>query len=260
MARILVGTSGFIYKHWSDGVFYPPHLPQSQWFGHYRRFFDTVEINFSFYRLPAAAAYRSWRARTAPDFIFAIKGSRFISHIKRLKDCREPLRVYFSRAVHLREKLGVVLWQLPPFFKKDIPRLEEFMDELRPYRYRHCFEFRHASWFDDDTFRTLSARNYSLCHAHPSVAKDFPMTADYVYIRRHGRKGGGYSNAFLKKDAEAIRKWTKQGKDVYIYFNNDAEGNAIRNAFTLKRLLNLPIELESPGDPRWEPASAKIAA
>jgi uncharacterized protein YecE (DUF72 family) len=161
MARILVGTSGFIYKHWSDGVFYPPHLPQSQWFGHYRRFFDTVEINFSFYRLPAAAAYRSWRARTAPDFIFAIKGSRFISHIKRLKDCREPLRVYFSRAVHLREKLGVVLWQLPPFFKKDIPRLEEFMDELRPYRYRHCFEFRHASWFDDDTFRTLSARNYS---------------------------------------------------------------------------------------------------
>jgi uncharacterized protein YecE (DUF72 family) len=147
MAEIWIGTSGYYYKHW-QGVFYPLKLPQRKQLEYYSQFFDTVELNVTFYRLPQEKAFLSWYERTPKDFLFTIKGSRFITHIKRLKDCTEPVKRFFEKASLLKEKLGMILWQLPPNFKCNLNRLKDFLDALYPYTdYHHTFEFRHPSWF-----------------------------------------------------------------------------------------------------------------
>lgn len=224
--KAFVGTSGFMYRHWAGGVFYPPKLPQKKWLEFYAEHFRTVELNVAFYRLPSEDAFRSWYKRTPDNFSFALKGSRFITHVKRLKDCGEPLRLYFRRARLLREKLSVVLWQLPPRFKKDASRLSDFVRALKNYRsVRHAFEFRDATWFDAEVYELLGALDMAVCMADwPCYGVKVPETAGFAYLRRHGPRGDGlyagcYSEEELRRDAQRIRQWLSEGRDVYVYFH-----------------------------------------
>ena len=242
--KIFIGTSGYHYNHWREGIFYPQKLPQRQELEYYSQFFNTVELNVTFYRLPQTKAFLNWYKRTPPNFIFAVKGSRFITHIKRLKDSEVPLAQFFERALFLKEKLGVVLWQLPPKFSCDLKRFKSFLENLKPYgKLRHVFEFRHPSWFILEVYEIIKAFKMSVCYADwpgldVSISCDFP----FIYIRRHGPVGkrlytGCYSLEEIKKDAIFIKKCLKKGKDVFIYFNNDAFGYAVKNALELKRLI-----------------------
>jgi len=241
MKKIYIGTSGFLYEHWGGGVFYPRQLRQKDWLQHYCKYFDNVELNVTFYRLPTAEAFLGWYKKTPKNFTFAVKGSRFITHIKRIKDCKEPLKLFFSRAKNLKEKLGVVLWQLPPSFKADAKRLEKFLIDLKKYKYRHAFEFRNKTWLCDEVFKMLKKYNASLCLSdYPGCVIEGPITADFVYVRRHGISslyGGCYSREMLQQDAANIKKWRRQGKTVFEYFNNDACGYAVRNALELKDIV-----------------------
>ncbi|MDA8169817.1 MAG: DUF72 domain-containing protein [Nitrospiraceae bacterium] len=237
---INIGCSGFSYDHWR-GVFYPEGLAKSKWLGFYTRKFSTVELNVTFYRLPRASTFMKWHDETPPGFRISVKGSRFITHVKRLKDPREPLGRFFERIRPLDGKMAVVLWQLPPTFKADIGRLEIFAEELAPYEARNAFEFREESWVrNEKVIGLLSKKGFGLCMADwPPFVNDLPVTADFVYIRRHGHGtyGASYSRAELEEDARRIRKYSRMGKEVFIYFNNDIEGYAPRNAEELKGML-----------------------
>ncbi|MCD5401305.1 DUF72 domain-containing protein [candidate division NPL-UPA2 bacterium] len=241
---IYIGTSGYAYKHWGGGVFYPEKLSQKNWLEFYAQHFKSVELNVTFYRLPVKSAFQGWQRRTHPDFSFAVKGSRFITHIKRLQDIEDSLKILFARAKSLEKKFSVVLWQLPPKFKVNVERLKTFLKCLGKYKYtRHAFEFRNESWFCSEVFQALKDADMSLCLADwPRFEVDVPDTASFVYLRRHGATGelysGCYSETQLSKDARGIKKWQNQGKDVYIYFNNDAHGWAVKNALTLSKMLN----------------------
>jgi uncharacterized protein YecE (DUF72 family) len=243
---ILIGTSGYNYPHWWNGAFYPSHLPQRKWLEFYSDYFDTVELNVSFYRLPKKEVFGGWYKRTPERFSFAVKGSRFITHIKRLKDCREPLSLLLDNASLLKEKLGVILWQLPPRFKFQKERLEEFGVLLstlpRSKTIRHAFEFRDESWFCQEAFRILGEFNFAFCIAHGSGLPYMErVTSNFVYLRFHGGEllyGSNYSDKELKGWAEKIEGWEKKNKTVFVYFNNDAYGFAIKNALTLKKLVS----------------------
>ncbi len=179
-------------------------------------------------------------------FCFAVKASRYLTHMKKLKDQRDPIRRMLLRARHLDGTLGPVLFQLPGFFRADLDRLDAFLLALDRQRYvrplRSVLEVRHASWLDDAVIKRLASANVALCfHDWRDMPVTEPVTADFVYVRRHGtspkKYHGSYSDAMLRKDARAIRAWRRRGLDVYVYFNNDFEGHAWRNALTLKRLL-----------------------
>lgn len=246
-AKVYIGTSGYSYEHWADDVFYPKGLPKDKWLEFYVKYFKSTELNVTFYRLPLKVAFAGWDKRTPKDFAFAIKGSRFITHIKRLKDCQKPLELFFDRADPLKNKLSVVLWQLPPKFLAKPDRLINFIGQLKKFKHiRHAFEFRDKSWFSGEVYEILRKSNMAICIAdYPKFAKELPLTADFAYIRRHGGGtslyAGCYSNAALKKDAAKIKKLLKDGIDVYIYFNNDAMGYAVKNAQTLQRFLKKDI-------------------
>lgn len=244
MPKVYTGTSGYNYDHWSDGVFYPKRLPQKKRLEYYCKFFDTVELNVTFYRLPKEDVFSNWYKRTPSSFMFSLKGSRFITHIKRLKDPSESLRLFFSRIALLKDKVDVILWQLPPRFKIDKERLSKFVSSLGQIlksEIRHTFEFRDESWICRDVSDILGDNNIALCMADwPPFNNDLPLTADFVYIRRHGVSGrysSCYSKRELQNDAKRIKAWLKKNKDVYIYFNNDACGYAVENAMTLKELM-----------------------
>ncbi|MBM4322092.1 MAG: DUF72 domain-containing protein [Deltaproteobacteria bacterium] len=243
--RIFIGTSGYNYPHWWNGVFYPSDLPQRKWLEFYAEYFNTVELNVTFYRLPKKEVFEGWYKRTPKGFSFVIKGSRFITHIKRLKDCREPLSLLFDNASPLKEKMGAVLWQLPPRFNFQKETLEEFCVLLstlpRSKLLRHAFEFRDESWFCQDVFRILEEFKFSFCIAHGSGPPLIDrITGDFVYLRLHGGEvlhGSSYSEKELKGWAEKIEGWMKKKKDVFVYFNNDAYGSAVKNGLTLKKLV-----------------------
>ncbi len=189
MPRQWIGCSGFNYPHWK-GNFYPEGLPQKKWLQHYCTVFNTVELNVTFYRLPKESTFEKWYAETPADFGFSIKGSRFITHIKKLIDPEAPLKLFFKNAMQLKEKLMIVLWQFPPGFKIDPARLNTFLNLLEPYRVRHAFEFRNESWIARETIEMCTEKNVALCLADwPVFAGGLPLTADYVYIRRHGHAG-----------------------------------------------------------------------
>jgi uncharacterized protein YecE (DUF72 family) len=246
MARVFVGTSGYNYRHWWNGVFYPKTVPQKGWLEFYSQFFETVELNVTFYRLPNRKTFEGWYQRTPGNFLFSIKGSRFITHVKRLKDCQEPLEAFFDHALGLKEKLNVILWQLPPTFKLNLARVREFCSLLggifASNPVRQAFEFRHGSWFCPEVYGILEKHNFSLCLAHSSVLPSVERTtAEFVYIRFHGGEslyGSNYSEGELRDWSERIGGWHKEGLDVYSYFNNDAFGFAVKNALTLRELLN----------------------
>lgn len=240
MPRANIGCSGFLYPHWRDS-FYPRGLPQRRWLEYYSGRLSTVELNVTFYRLPEKEAFRKWHGETPAGFTFSLKGSRFITHVKRLKSPAGPVGLFMERALALEEKLAVILWQFPANFKKDASRLEEFLGALRPYGMRHAFEFRNETWIDKEIASLLKGEGQGLCMADwPPFVDDLPVTAGFVYLRRHGR-GGGYDTCYsteeLRGDAARIRKYLRGRRDVFVYFNNDAFGYAPRNALELKEML-----------------------
>jgi len=243
--KIFIGTSGFVYDHWSNGVFYPPDIPKTKWFEYYSQYFNTVEINSTFYRLPSLKTFSNWYNRTPKDFVFVLKGSRYITHIRKLTDCLEPVKTFFKMAKALKEKLVMVLWQLPPGFSKDKFKLNDFSILLKRFLpILNVFEFRNKSWFCREIYDFLQDNNLGLCHTDwPGIPKDLPLTSSFLYLRRHGSQGSyssSYSSRELKSDASKILKHNKHGKEAFVFFNNDAYGYAIKNAMTLKDIIGLP--------------------
>ena len=240
--HVLIGTSGYVYRDWR-GRFYPPTLPGVEWLSYYARHFPTVELNNPFYRLPTAAMFRAWRDAVPSDFVFAVKASRFLTHIKRLNNPAAPLRLLLTRARSLGSTLGPVLFQLPPQFHANPERLDRFLAALARQRLiprlRAVLEVRHASWLEPGIFRRLADANVALAfHDSKRQAVTAPVTADFVYVRRHGYGvTGNYTRRVLAADARAIRRWRAEGRDVYVYFNNDWRAFALRNAATLRELL-----------------------
>jgi uncharacterized protein YecE (DUF72 family) len=238
MATARVGCSGWQYKHWK-GDFYPARLPQTRWLEYYAARFDTVEINNSFYRLPSEQAFASWRDRAPGRFCYAVKASRFLTHMKKLKDPAAPLELFFSHAQHLRPALGPVLYQLPPHWPLNLERLREFVAML-PRGQRHAIEFREPSWYDRKVFEALQAHDVGLC-LHDMAGSESPRlrTAPFVYVRFHGpsRYAGTYPDAALRPWAEWLAAQQREGADVYAYFNNDIGGHAPRDAVRLRTML-----------------------
>ena len=249
-----VGTSGWVYRHWANGVFYPAGLPTSRWFAHYASVFDTVEINNTFYRLPSEAAFDRWREQAPPGFVYAVKANRYLTHFRRLADCAEPLERFLERALRLGSALGPILYQLPPRWKANPDRLEEFatllagMDQARGLQ--HVFEFRDPRWFVEPVRDVLVRHRLSFCIYHlPEVPCPPWVTGPIVYLRFHGagvRYGGRYSGEDLATWAGLVRDLgagTKPGtgdaagRPLYVYFNNDADGHAVANALELRALL-----------------------
>lgn len=240
--RVYVGTSGWHYEAWK-GPFYPPGLRTEEMLGFYCRRFRTVEINNSFYRLPSAETFRQWRETVPGDFLFAVKGSRFITHMKKLKDPREPLELFLGRARELGEKLGPVLFQLPPRWRVNAARLADFLEAL-PSGYRYAFEFRDESWFTDEVYAVLREHGAAFCiYDLDRRLSPLAVTCGFVYVRLHGPNGpyqGSYDDEALSAWARRIRAWLAEGKDVYCYFDNDQYGYAALNALSLKSLVEDP--------------------
>lgn len=237
--HVRVGTSGWSYRHWRK-VFYPEQLPQRQWLSHYAAEFDTVEVNTTFYHLPRESTMESWRERAPDGFIYALKAGRFITHTQELKNAQEAVEEFIRRARLLREHLGPILYQLPPRFKQDLGRLEDFL-QLLPLDLISVFEFRDESWCREDTFELLA--NYDACfcsHDMPGLYTPRRGTGPAAYVRFHGparRYAGAYSEDTLEEWAEWMAIQWEAGRSVYAYFNNDIGGHAVRDAKKLLRAL-----------------------
>lgn len=237
--RERVGCSGWQYRDWR-GRFYPDDLPQSRWLEHYARTFDTVEINNSFYRLPTREAVVGWRSRAPRDFLFAVKASRYLTHLRKLKDPADPLELFFDRARLLRRHLGPVLYQLPPRWRANPERLRLFLTEI-PRDVRQVIEFREPDWYSSDSFDALERSGVALClHDMPGSAPPRIAVGPFVYVRFHGttaKYSGRYSDKQLAEWAAWLVGQLDTGRDVYAYFNNDRNGHAVQNALTLRRMI-----------------------
>ncbi len=234
--KAYVGTSGWNYRGWKD-TFYKG-VPQKDWLRFCAERFTAVEINATFYRQQEKATFEKWRNQTPPGFRFAVKGNRYLTHNKKLKDPEEPVGREKERASALGEKLSAVLWQLPGNFSKNLERLIGFAEALSQWsEVRHAVEFRHPSWFDDEIAGSLKEYGLAVCL---SDAADWPMwdrvTTDLVYVRLHGHTrtyASAYSIGHLQSWADRIHGWLKMEYDVHVYFDNDTEGAAPRNALQL---------------------------
>ncbi len=245
-SQLWIGTSGWVYQHWTN-LFYPAQLPSNQQLSFYAEHFPTVEVNFSFYRLPEKAVFETWRSQTPEGFLFAVKGSRYLTHMKKLKDPQEPLARLIERASGLQEKLGPILFQFPHTWLLNIERLQAFLELLATYpQQRYTFEFRHPSWLTPQVYNLLERVGAALClPVSPDVPLDISLTAPWTYIRMHrGEFGTGYSEAELSTWAARISSFLAQAIDVYVYFNNDPDGHAIRDAERLQALLSNRIPNE----------------
>jgi uncharacterized protein YecE (DUF72 family) len=239
--RIWIGTSGYVYRHWRKGAFYPAGLPAREELAYYASRFPTVELNNPFYRLPTAEMFTRWRDITPDDFQYAVKASRFITHVKRLRNVADEVALFMERAEHLGPKLGPILFQLPPNQQLDISRLREFLPLLSP-RHRWVLEFRHPSWHATEVYRLLADHEVALCiPVGGGLGPDRITTAAFTYLRMHrGQEPrGGFSPDELKAWAAQVQALSSVGKDVYVYFNNDWEAFAIRDAMTLRELLGI---------------------
>ena len=235
-----IGCSGWQYKHWR-GDFYPAELPQSAWFAHYARTFDTVEINNSFYRLPETSTFARWREQASRRFLYAVKASRFLTHMKKLKDPDEPIARFFERARYLGPTLGPILYQLPPNFPLNLERFETFLAKL-PRAHQHTVEFRETSWYDERVYELLRRYGVALClHDMEGSATGPMVVGPFIYVRfHHGTKkyGGRYSDERLATWAGWLAARRQEGLDVYAYFNNDTGGHAPRDAVRLRALVH----------------------
>lgn len=234
---VRIGTSGWHYGHWA-GPFYPPDLPKDKWLEYYAQRFDTVEINNTFYQLPREETFRNWRKQAPAGFLFTVKANRYITHIKRLKDPQEVLDRFFERVRLLKKNLGPILYQLPPSLHKDLARLELFI-ELLPKSNFAVFEFRHESWYCEDTYKLLDKFNVGFCiHDLSGLESPRVVTGDIIYVRFHGTTGrysGCYSKPMLGNWAKWLKDHAKDVHSIYVYFNNDACAYAVSNAKTLKK-------------------------
>lgn len=244
MAKIYIGTSGWIYSHWT-GKFYPPGLPSKDKLKYFSQHFKTTEINYSFYHLPRASTYQNWYNQTPKDFLFAVKASRFITHVKRLKGVKKAWQQFLENALNLKDKLGPILFQLPPSFKADaenIKRLEDFLKLItKNHKLKYVFEFRHKTWCELRIYNLLKKYNIAWVIADsPRYPKVEVITSHFVYVRMHGPSqlfNSKYNSKQLGLLAKKIKQWSKR-RDVYVYFNNDFEGYAIENAKTLLNLVS----------------------
>jgi uncharacterized protein YecE (DUF72 family) len=239
MSVIHIGTSGYHYKHWL-GAFYPLDLSVAEMLTFYSRYFDTVEINNSFYRLPSSSAFEGWYKATPDNFCFAVKASRYLTHMKKLKDPESGLSNFLPRTLTLKEKLGPIVFQLPPRWRADPARLEEFLTAL-PGGHRYSFEFRDPSWHTKAVYDLLKRYNAAFCiYELAGFQSPLELTADFSYTRLHGPKEkayqGSYTRSSLVEWADRICAW-RSLKAAYIYFDNDEAGYAAQNAMELKSLL-----------------------
>jgi uncharacterized protein YecE (DUF72 family) len=237
--QIRIGTSGWVYQHWK-GVFYAEDCPPRRWLECYAESFDTVEVNSTFYHTPPLSGVEGWYQRTPPGFLFAVKGSRFITHTKRLGDCAEALGLQRERLAPLREKQGPVLWQLAPNFTAEAARLAGFL-ALRTAEERWALEPRHESWFTEEIYALLREHNCCLVWGDsPRWPLEKVVTADFIYARFHGRPtiyATGYTEAELEAWREDLERAAEGTRDIFAYFNNDYHGYAVQNAPVLRRLL-----------------------
>jgi uncharacterized protein YecE (DUF72 family) len=238
--KAYIGTSGWNYKSWREDFY--ADTPQKQWLRFCAERFTAIEVNATFYRLQPQSTFEKWRDETPHGFPFAIKGHRYVTHNKKLLEVEEPVIRCRDSASPLGKRLAALVWQLPAFLKKNIERLEQFLKTLRHWETtRHAIEFRHKSWFDDEVAECLKHHAVAVCM---SDAPDWPMwdrvTTDLVYVRLHGhtrKYASNYSKQSLKNWVSRIRIWLRENRDVHVYFDNDAEGAAPRNALTLLELL-----------------------
>jgi uncharacterized protein YecE (DUF72 family) len=235
---VFVGTSGWHYKHWK-GPFYPAHLPPDQFLSFYSEHFDTVELNTTFYRLPPPTVPIQWKKNTPPDFCFAAKGSRFLTHMKKLRDAEAGVEKFFDRIRGLGKKLGPLVFQLPPQWPVDEQRLESFLKVL-PRRRRYAFEFRNPTWNTARVYDLLAKHNAALCIFHlAGFQSPIELTADFTYIRLHGpgaKYQGSYDNRALQFWAKRIEAWGLAAS--YVYFDNDQAAYAPKNAARLRQILD----------------------
>jgi uncharacterized protein YecE (DUF72 family) len=238
---VRIGTSGWTYKDWR-GPFYPDKLVQKNWLQWYSAQFDSAEINGSFYRTPSLEAVAAWRDQTPDDFLFAWKASKFITHWKRLSEkCDNSLELLEGRLQALSPKVGPILFQLPPHFQANLPRLTSFVRML-PARRKYAFEFRHSSWYEPPILELLREHDISLCISdHHDAPAPWEVTASFVFVRGHGPSGryhGRYRKPTLQRWADTFLEWQQQQREVYCYFDNDQKSAAPLDALRLKDLLN----------------------
>jgi len=242
VARVFVGTSGWVYKSWREHLY--ADAPVKQWLRIASRTFGALEINGSFYTQIKTETYARWRDETPDEFRFALKGHRFVTHYKRLRECARSIALLRDQAAGLGDKLAAVVWQLPSHFACDVPRLAAFVGDLAAWPVRHAIELRHRSWFTREVAAVLARAGIAVCMGD---APDFPMwrevTTDLVYVRLHGhtrKYASSYREASLREWASSAWSWLADGRDVHIYFDNDAEGHAVRNALRLQELVSHP--------------------
>jgi uncharacterized protein YecE (DUF72 family) len=265
VASAFIGTSGWVYPGWRAHLY--ADTPLRRWLEVASRTFDALEINGSFYTQIKPETYRRWRDETPDDFRFALKGHRFVTHYKRLRDCEDSVVRLRDQAAGLGDKLAAVVWQLPSNFGIDLPRLAAFAGALKRWpTVVHSLELRHRSWFTPEVAALLREEAIAVCL---SDAPDFPLwdevTSELVYVRLHGhtrKYASSYSTASLQRWASKIERWIAEGRDVHVYFDNDAEGHAVRNALTLRALLDgEPLPVEPPvGHYEWKRTIAPRAA
>ena len=236
---IHIGTSGWHYDHWY-GVFYPSEMRARELLGFYCQHFHTVEINNSFYHLPARQTFRLWYQQTPRNFCFAVKASRYITHMKKLKDARQPVATFLSHVRGLKEKLGPILFQLPPRWGRDVERLSQFLEGL-PRSYRYAFEFRDPSWFHEETYAQLRRYNAAFC-VYDLAGQTSPrlLTANFAYLRLHGPSAFKYQGRYSRRQLagwwRTIRGWLNEVSAIYVYFDNDQNGYAALNAQELQQM------------------------
>jgi uncharacterized protein YecE (DUF72 family) len=238
-APIHIGTSGWHYRHWK-GPFYPVNMASGAFLAYYAQSFNTVEINNTFYQLPQEKTFERWRQTAPPRFLFAVKASRYITHLKKLGDPEHSVPPLLARAALLGEALGPILFQLPPRWGPNLDRLRRFLQTL-PFSYRYAFEFRDPSWLTVAIFQALAEHQAALCiYDFAGRRSPLEVTADFVYLRLHGPGGayqGSYSEATLRQWADAIAVWSSQGQEVFCYFDNDEAGYAAKNALRLLQMV-----------------------
>ncbi|MEA2020762.1 MAG: DUF72 domain-containing protein [Patescibacteria group bacterium] len=237
---IKVGTSGWLYSHWR-GSFYPKSIKEKNYLPYYASHFDSVEVNNTFYNLSPKKIVRSWKGSSPPDFLFSIKANRYITHMKNLLEPEKTVSNMLENIKLLEDKLGPILFQLPPQWHVDKERLEKFIKVL-PSKYSFAFEFRDKSWYQNEIYDLLEKGGLAFCiHDHRDAPSPTKITSDFVYIRFHGPDGfyrSKYKTSTLNKWSRRIKNWDATDLDVYAYFNNDAHAYAIENAKTLKTLLD----------------------